>query len=179
MSRSVGEKALTRAFCLGWKEFLQGQVPRFNEVLTPYGLRMASGNIFDYEPENMPLTTYPAITIGNVTMDRSFISNNYFAEASFETTMNGYLVHDDSQTNADALRDFADEFVCVTELLEAQEIRIADMDAELYVRAPSEPPSPIVVRVELDYSFIGNAFLRSFHARVVGSVSRGMFLTES
>ena len=123
--------------------------------------------VFPFESENVDVEMLPCVMLGKVTWQKAWVAAPFEIEIRYEVEMTGYLVFDDNELNAKAMLNFTTEFSLMFEDRDAEEIEIPGRTYRIHYH--SEPP---LDAGELDYSFVGGAFCRSFHCTWHGWITR-------
>lgn len=155
-------------------KFIDEQIPRYDRILTKYGLQYQK--TWDHESE--VIYEFPCVTVGNGTVTKQWLASNYAMELRYSLEISGYIIFDDSDTNAKALRDFGTEFSESFEANGALTIPLYDPQGDLKPYSIYYYTEPPISSMEYDYSWIGDTFLRSFHATWTGYIQRQAVLTE-
>jgi hypothetical protein len=162
------------AFWNGMHAFLEeNYVPLVNSRLLPYkeSLKSVDKTGVIVVDDGM----YPLIQLGSPSIvDKAWYSTSFTVVETYEIQINGYVLHDDNDRNAEMIMVMAD---CLTYLFEATEnfhLQLPGCEIKLFYD-PDRGTVPLS-QVTTDTEIVGNddqtLFLRSFTANWQGSSIR-------
>lgn len=145
---------------------IRSNIEKVNTALIPFG-GLKIKKVHEFEPETLGATSFPCITLGNVTSNKQWVAAPYIIEELFSVKITLYLIHADTEKNAQALRAAVTALGKIFEMRESEVMEVSGKPYQIHYNA-DVPLS----EAELDYAFIGNAFLRAAYFTWNGLVTR-------
>lgn len=141
-------------------------------VFKPYRTKL--GKIYPFESQNIPSSAMPCLELGTVSWKKSWVASGFMLEDVYQLAITGYVLWTDSEENAKLILAFASEVSRLFELIAGQDIPVEGTNFRIHYH--SEMP---LASGEIDYTLIGDAFVRSFRYEWVGYITRQAEIGES
>lgn len=157
---------------LALAEFMRTNIGMVDLVIRPFN-NLKIKHVHEFEPETLGNTSFPCFTLGDITSSKRWVAAPYLIEELFSVKISLYLIHADTDKNANALKAAATALGRMFEMRSAEVIQIPGKTYELHYNA-DVPLS----EAELGYTFINNAFLRAAYWTWNGLTTRNTYSAD-